>query len=82
MLKYMNYQSYAPPPITGKDSLLAFLSKQKASVALVAVRTVEVVPWGGFEVIVTVPERETHATFSFTNSDGWTDVDSMRMLFS
>ena len=44
-----NYRSYAPPPITGKDSLLAFPSKLKASVALVVVYTVEVVPDKGLK---------------------------------
>ena len=44
-----NYRSYAPPPITGKDSLLAFPSKLKALLVLVVVHTVEVVPDKGFK---------------------------------
>ena len=43
--KECNYRSYAPPPITSKDSLLAFPSKLKA---LVAFHTVKVVPDKGF----------------------------------
>ena len=39
-----NYCSYAPPPITRKQSLLAFPSELKASLVLVAVHTAEVVP--------------------------------------
>ena len=44
-----NYRSYATPPITGKDSLLAFPSKLKASLVLVAIHTVEIVSDKGFK---------------------------------
>ena len=58
-----NYGSYAPPPITGKDSLPAFPSKLKASVALVAVHTVEVVPDKGLKWSLLF-RREKHKQLS------------------
>ena len=58
-----NYRSYAPPPITGNDSLLAFPSKLKALLVFVAVHTVEVVPDKGFKGSLLL-DREKHKQLS------------------